>query len=61
METPDSALDDIKTVGQRVAAGKSLPHKHRELMQQQVQSYWQQVSTAIQQAGLILETVGRMT
>jgi hypothetical protein len=59
MEAPDSALDAIKTVGQRVAAGKPLPQKHRALMQQQVQSYWQQVSTAIQQAGQILETVGR--
>ncbi|MFE4105973.1 hypothetical protein [Almyronema epifaneia] len=59
MEVPESALDAIKTMGQRVAAGKPLPHKHRALMQQQVQSYWQQVSTAIQQAGQILETVGR--
>jgi hypothetical protein len=55
MEAPESALDAIKTVGQRVAAGKPLPHKHRALMQQQVQNYWQQVSTAIQQAGQILE------
>jgi hypothetical protein len=60
MEAPESTLDAIKTVGQRVAAGKPLPHKHRELMQQQVQDYWQRVNTVIQQVEQILERIGQV-
>lgn len=59
MEAPDSALDTIKTIGQRVADGKPMTRKHRELMQQQIQSYGQQVNMVIQQAGRILETIGQ--
>ncbi|WP_225887054.1 bifunctional DNA primase/polymerase [Nodosilinea nodulosa] len=59
MDAPESTLESIKTIGQRVAEGKPMPRKYRELMQQQVQSYWQQVDTVIQQAGGILENVGQ--
>ncbi|WP_196358210.1 bifunctional DNA primase/polymerase [Nodosilinea nodulosa] len=41
MEAPESTLEAIKTIGQRVAEGKPMLRKHQELMQQQVQRYWQ--------------------
>jgi hypothetical protein len=59
MEAPASTLDSIQALGQRVSGGKPLLRKHQELMQQQVQSYWQQVDTVVQQAEQILETVGQ--
>jgi hypothetical protein len=59
MEAPVSTLDSIKALGQQVTEGKPLLRKHQDLMQQQVQSYWQQVDTVIQQAGQILTSVGQ--
>ncbi|WP_228038417.1 hypothetical protein [Nodosilinea sp. LEGE 06152] len=59
MEVPESTLETIKTIGQRVAEGKPMPRKYWELMPHQVQSYWQQVITVIQQAEQILEKVGQ--
>ncbi|WP_228052741.1 bifunctional DNA primase/polymerase [Nodosilinea sp. LEGE 07298] len=59
MEAPESTLEAIQTIGQRVAEGKPMPRKDREFMQQQLQSYWQQVNTVIHQAGQILEKVGQ--
>jgi hypothetical protein len=60
MEAPKSALDAIKAVGQRVAAGKPLPKKYRELMRQQIQDYWQRASTVVHQAEQILDKVGQV-
>ena len=59
MYAPEGTLEAIKALGQRVVEGKPMLRKHQELMQQQVQSYWQQVDTVIQQAGGILENVGQ--